>query len=56
MGDTLNLISIKDKNIKELFKEILSPVNFLINPKNGKFNEDLNLERDLVLGLNALLH
>lgn len=56
MGDTLNLISIKDRNIRELFKEIFSPINFIINPKNGAFNEDLNLERDQVLGLNALLH
>lgn len=55
-GDTLNLISIKDRNIRELFKEIFSPINFIINPKNGAFNEDLNLERDQVLGLNALLH
>ena len=35
---------------------IFSPINLLIDPKNGKFNESLNLERDQVLGLNALLH
>jgi hypothetical protein len=55
MGDTLNLFSIKDKATKALFKEIFSPVQLMIDPRNGKFNNDLNLERDQVLGLNALL-
>lgn len=54
-GDTLNLFSIKDKATKALFKEIFSPVQLMIDPRNGKFNNDLNLERDQVLGLNALL-
>ena len=55
-GDTLNLISIKDKTLSEIFKLTFSPQSLLINPKDGNFNEDFNLERDQVLGLNALLH
>ena len=55
-GDVLNLFSIKDNATKELYKLIFSPINLLIDPKNGHFNESLNLERDQVLGLNALLH
>lgn len=55
-GDVLNLISIKDKSSKDIFKHIFSPINLIIDPKNGNFNGDLNLERDQVLGLNALLH
>lgn len=54
-GDVLNLFSLKDNETKELYKLIFSPINLLIDPKNGKFNEALNLERDQVLGLNALL-
>jgi DNA-directed RNA polymerase beta' subunit len=54
-GDTLNLISIKDSETRDLFKSIFSPIHLMIDPKNGKFNNDLNLERDQVLGLNALL-
>lgn len=54
-GDTLNLISIKDVETRDLFKSIFSPIHLMIDPKNGKFNNDLNLERDQVLGLNALL-
>lgn len=55
-GDVLNLYSLKDNETKELFKLIFSPINLLIDPKNGLFNESLNLERDQVLGLNALLN
>ena len=55
MGDVLNLISIKDNSMKEIFKETFSPLKLLINSNNGKFNNDLNLERDQVLGFNTLL-
>lgn len=55
-GDVLNLISIKDKTTRELFKSVFSPVHLLIDPNNGEFNDSLNLERDQVLGINNLLH
>ena len=54
-GDVLNLYSLKDNETKELYKEIFSPVSLLIDSKNGKFNDELNLERDQILGLNSLL-
>ena len=54
-GDVLNLISIKDKTTRELFKQVFSPVHLVIDPNNGKFNNNLNLERDQVLGMNSLL-
>lgn len=54
-GDVLNLISIKDKTTREIFKKIFSPIHLIIDPNSGKFNNALNLERDQVLGFNSLL-
>jgi DNA-directed RNA polymerase beta' subunit len=54
-GDVLNLISIKDKTMRELFKNVFSPVHLVIDPNNGQFNNSLNLERDQILGINSLL-
>ena len=55
-GDVLNLISIKDKETREILKEVFSPVNLLIDSNNGEFNVALNLERDQILGLNNLIN
>ena len=54
-GDVLNLISLKDRYTRELFKKIFSPIHLIIDPNNGKFNNALNLERDQILGINSLL-
>lgn len=54
-GDVLNLISIKDKSTREIFKRVFSPIHLVIDPNNGNFNNNLNLERDQVLGMNSLL-
>jgi len=54
-GDVLNIISIKDSEMKQVFKEVFSPINLIIDSNNGHFNTSLNLERDQVLGLNNLL-
>jgi len=55
MGDVLNIISLKDSEMKHIFKEVFSPINLIIDPNTGEFNILLNLERDQVLGLNNLL-
>ena len=55
-GDVLNLISIKDKDTREILKNVFSPVNLLIDSNNGEFNAALNLERDQILGLNNLIN
>lgn len=54
-GDVLNLISIKDKGTRELMKAVFSPIHLIIDPNNGRFNNNLNLERDQILGINSLL-
>lgn len=54
-GDVLNLISIKDAETREVYKNIFSPIALLVNPNNAKFNTALNLERDQILGMNTLL-
>lgn len=54
-GDVLNLISVKDKSTRELFKSVFSPIHLIIDPNNGRFNNALNMERDQVLGMNSLL-
>jgi len=54
-GDVLNLISIKDKTTRELFKNVFSPLHLMIDPNNARFNNNLNLERDQVLGINSLV-
>lgn len=54
-GDVVNLISLKDKETQNIFKACLSPISLIINPEDGKFNDDLNMEKDQVIGLNTLL-
>jgi DNA-directed RNA polymerase beta' subunit len=54
-GDVLNVISLKDSEMKEVFREVFSPISLIIDSNNGKFNTALNLERDQVLGLSNLL-
>ena len=55
MGDVLNIISLKDNVMKEVFKSVLSPEALIIDSNNGNIKEDILLERDQILGLNALL-
>ncbi len=54
-GDVLNVISLKDSEMKEVFREVFSPVSLIIDSNDGKFNTALNLERDQVLGMSNLL-
>ena len=54
-GDVLNLISLKDKRTREIFKNVFSPLHMLIDVNSGDFNNALNIERDQVLGMNSLL-
>jgi DNA-directed RNA polymerase beta' subunit len=54
-GDVLNIISVKDSEMREVFKEVFSPISLIIDSNQGHFNTALNLERDQVLGLNNLL-
>jgi DNA-directed RNA polymerase beta' subunit len=55
-GDVLNIVSIKDVEMREIFKEVFSPISLIIDSNKGHFNIALNLERDQVLGLNNLMH
>ena len=54
-GDVLNIVSVKDSEMREVFKEVFSPISLIIDSNKGHFNTALNLERDQVLGLNNLL-
>jgi len=54
-GDVLNIISVKDSEMRNVFKEVFSPISLIIDSNQGHFNRALNLERDQVLGLNNLL-
>ena len=54
-GDVLNIISLKDSEMKQVFKEIISPSSLIVDSNNGNINKSLLLERDQVLGLNSLL-
>lgn len=42
--------------MRDIFKNVFSPVHLLVSPNDGNFNNTLNIERDQVLGLNNLLH
>ena len=55
-GDTLNLVSLKDTRLKELYRSVLSPKNLLLDPATGNINKALLLERDQIIALNELLH
>ena len=52
----MNIISLKDKESKEVFRKTFAPSSLLIDSNTGFVNADLLLERDQVLGFNALLH
>jgi hypothetical protein len=54
-GDVLNLISIKDTEIRDAMKAVFSPKRFLIAPNDGRFNPSMSLAKDQILGLNNLL-
>lgn len=53
-GDVLNIISIKDNEMKEIFKNVFDPERLVIDVNDSRFNEKLNLERDQVLGIFSL--
>ena len=55
-GDVLNIISLKDKEMREVFKEVISPEALIIDANTGDINTSLLLERDQILGLNSLLN
>ena len=55
-GDVLNLISIKDRTTRMVFKDVFSPIHILIDPNSGRFSNRLNLERDQILGISSLLN
>lgn len=55
-GDTLNIVALKDEKTRQIMKSIFDPINLIIDPKNGRFNNGYGLEKDQVLGMNALLH
>ncbi len=54
-GDVLNIISIKDRATKELFKKVFSPTSMLIDCNTGEFNKKLSIEKDQLLGMNSLM-
>lgn len=54
-GDVLNILSVKDVETREVFKEVFSPAALVKDPNTGSFNKDIGLERDQILGINSLL-
>ena len=54
-GDVLNIVSLKDKAVREVFDSTFSPTKLLISPNDGMFHNDLNLERDQIMALSQLL-
>jgi len=52
-GDTLNIIGLINREFREFMKP-LNPKNMVISPQNAKFNTQLSLDRDVVLGLYTL--
>lgn len=54
-GDTLNIISIKDADMREKFEKIFSPANMLVSSNSGKFNNEFGFQHDIMLGGDTLL-
>lgn len=51
-GDVLNIISLKSKDISDEFNKIFNPRHSLFVSRNdGKFNGDMNLFKDQLIGL-----
>ena len=54
-GDTLNIVSIKDAEMRKKFEETFSPKNMLISSNSGKFNNEFAFKHDVMLGGDILL-
>jgi len=52
-GDVLNIVPLFDAKLKEEYEIIFSPLNMFISNDNGKFNSDLSLDKDQILGINV---
>ena len=52
-GDVLNFISIKDKEIANELEKVFSPYSMLLDANNGKFNRNMQLLKDQLVGLEA---
>lgn len=53
-GDTLNIFSLKDKDLIDTFK-IFDPENMVINRSTGDFNHIFNLDKDEIIALNNVM-
>lgn len=52
-GDVLNFISIKDKEIADELEKVFSPYSMLLDANNGRFNRNMQLLKDQLVGLEA---
>ena len=51
-GDVLNIISLKSRHLAKAFGKIFNPKhNFFISRNDGRFNSDMNLFKDQLIGL-----
>jgi DNA-directed RNA polymerase beta' subunit len=53
-GDTLNIIPIMDARMKKAFS-VFSPKRMFVDRNDGKFNDSLGLDKDMILGLLSAL-
>ena len=51
-GDVLNVVSLKSKELAKAYNKIFNPkYNLFISRNDGKFNSDMNLFKDQLIGL-----
>jgi hypothetical protein len=52
-GDVLNIVSIKDQKMAQVYDRIFNPRHMMIDKNDGKFNRKMNLIKDQMIGLYA---
>lgn len=52
-GDVLNIVSIKDRKMAEVYDRIFNPRHMMIDKNDGRFNRKMNLVKDQLIGLYA---
>lgn len=52
-GDVLNIVSIKDRKMAEVYDRIFNPRHMMIDKNDGNFNRKMNLIKDQLIGLYA---
>ena len=56
-GDCLNILYVPNQRFVEIAMDIFNPRNrMVISPNDGKFNNQMNVNKDILINANALIN